>query len=113
AGTYARVDDLPGVVVLDEPAVKELRKTYLDFVSRKVLEDFDPNAVAKMQTVQGPSEVRVEKRDDTWHLTLPMEQKADDQTINDLLRQLAALRARRVAAYSAKKLEEKALKEFG
>jgi hypothetical protein len=97
---YARLDKGPGVAVLSAPAVKELTRTYLDFVSRTVL-SFDLSAVTGVDLHKGPDTLELAKRDEGWSLVKPVEQRADDPTVQDLLSRLTG-KAERVAAYPAK-----------
>jgi hypothetical protein len=100
---YARLDRGPGVAVLSAPAVKELTRTYLDFVNRTVL-SFDPASVNELQRRKGPDTLELAKRDEGWSLVKPVEQRADDPTVLDLLSRLTG-KAERVAAYPAKELK--------
>lgn len=100
---YARLDKKPAVVVLAAPVVAELTRTYLDYVDRTVLK-FDAAKVASVQRQMGNDRLELVKRDGAWRI-LPGDQVADAQAVPALLRQLASLRAVRVAAYQAKDLK--------
>lgn len=104
---YARLDKGPGVVVLAPRAVRELERTYLDFVNRDILK-FKSAAVVGLQRQAGPDLLDVVQRDDGWHLVKPAAERADDRAVPNLMAELSVLRARKVAAY-----EPKDLKPFG
>src|SRR5439155_2392472 len=97
---YARLDNGPGIVVLDATTVAELSHPYLDYVNRSLLK-FDPSAVAAVQRRMGNETVELVKRDDGWRLTKPADLQADEPSLQKLLEQLANLRAARIAAYPA------------
>jgi hypothetical protein len=102
-GRYARLDNGPGVVVLAPAASGELTRTSLDFVDRTLVK-FDAAKATGVNRRRGAETLEVLKRDDNWQMVKPTEQRADDKTVQDLLEQLANLKAKRVAAYQAKDL---------
>jgi len=104
---FARLDKGPGVVVLAPRAVRELERTYLDFVNRDVLK-FKGSAVVELQRQAGADVLDVVQRDDGWHLVKPAAERADDKALPNLIAELSALRASKVAGY-----EPKNLKPFG
>ncbi len=102
---YARLAAEPsGVVVLNGLLVKELTRGHLDYVNRGVL-TFDALAGRQLRLDQAGEKVEAVKRDDSWMLTKPAEEKADDRALQQLWSRLADLRARRVAAYPAEDLK--------
>jgi hypothetical protein len=100
---YARLDNGPGVAVLSNAAVTDLMRTYLDYVDRTVLK-LGPET-ARSLSRKGGEELELMKKDDGWHLNKPADMKADDKTLENLLGQLATLRAVKVAAYPAKDIK--------
>lgn len=100
---YARVDNGPGVVVFGPSVAEELGHTALDFADRTVL-TLDPAKVVAV-TRKGGSELALEKQKDTWQIVKPQKWAADGPTLENLLQDLAGLRARRVAAYAPKDLK--------
>jgi hypothetical protein len=101
---YARIDNGPGVVVLGSAASEHLGRTYLDFVDRTLLK-LDPSALIGIQRKIEDQELELVKKEDGWHLVKPTEQRADAPLLENLVDQLARLRAVRVAAYPAKDLQ--------
>lgn len=97
---YARLDNGPGVFVLSAPVAKELTKTPLEFVPRTVLQLPVANVIAILRAMD-EEDVEIKKQGDGWQLTEPVGAKADDQSVNQLVRQLTSLRAARIAAYPA------------
>jgi hypothetical protein len=100
---YARLDQGPGVVVLDAEAVAALNRTYLDYVNRSVLK-LDADKVTELRRRMGGDELEVVKRKEGWRLVKPADLAADGPTVDALLGRLAELRAKRVAAFPAKEL---------
>jgi hypothetical protein len=100
---FARVDNGPGVAVLPAVVVKELTRTHLDLVPRTVFH-FDAAGVTGLQRQMDKDDLELTRREDGWHLTKPAEARADAETLDGVVRQLANLRAVRVAAYPAKEL---------
>ncbi len=101
---YAKLDNGPGVLVLASSVVSELTHGYLDFVNRSVLK-LDASRVTAVQRRMGDENLEVAKGDNGWHLLKPSPQQADGPTLDSLVEQLAALHAKRVAAYPAKDLQ--------
>jgi hypothetical protein len=101
---YARVDESPGVCVLSPPATTELGRTYLDFVERILLK-LEPGSITGLARHMGKQDLELAKRDDGWHLDKPQAHQADAALLDDLVDQLAKLRAARVVAYPAKDLQ--------
>jgi hypothetical protein len=103
-GRYARVGNVPGVAVLAPSVASVLARTHLDFVNRTMLK-LDPASVTAVQRQMGSDTLELTRNDDGWRLTRPVDDKADDRAVGDLVSQLAGLRARRVAEYPAKDLK--------
>jgi hypothetical protein len=106
---YARLDHGPGVVVLPSTIANDLTRGYLDYANRTLL-TFDPAAVNSLAERKGSDTLEVVKRDDGWALVKPVDQPADEPTVQNLLGQLTG-KAERVAAYPAKDLKPFGLDE--
>ncbi len=85
---------------------RDLSRNRLDFVDRGVFH-FDADAVTglSLQKTDGSLTVDLAKQDDGWKLVKPAADAADDQSVQELVGRLAALRAVRVADYPAGKLD--------
>jgi len=102
---YARLDEGPAVAVLGASATKALTYGYLDFVNRSVLK-FDAGAAQELERRMGKDVLELARRDTGWQMfSKPKVEPADTSTVNALLDELAALQARRIAAYPAKDLK--------
>ncbi len=97
---YVRLANGEGVAVLNDRLFKGLTRGYLDYVDHGVLK-FDPLAGRSLKVDQGADKLEVDRRDDSWTLTKPAEEKADDRAMQQLWSRLSDLRALRVAAYPA------------
>jgi hypothetical protein len=106
-GRYVRLDNGPGVAVLSSASVKDLERTYLDFVDRTLLK-FDAASASGLARKHAADALEVVKKEDAWRIIKPADLQADDKTMQGLFDQLANLRAERIVAYPAK-----ALKEYG
>jgi hypothetical protein len=100
---YARLDNGPGVVVLAPAVASDLNRDYLGFVDRTMLR-FDAGAVTELGRRMGGEEVQVVKQNG-WQLAKPASLPADGPNMDELVADLAALRAQRIAAYPAKDLK--------
>jgi hypothetical protein len=107
---YARLDNGPGIAVLGPEAVRELKRTYLDFVDHTVFK-LDAGAVTTLARRMGAEELTLARRDGAWQVVKPAEQPADGPATDMLVGQLATLRAARVAAYPVKELAPFGLEE--
>jgi hypothetical protein len=101
---YARLDQGPAVAILDAPTVRLLRQTYLDFVNRTALK-FDAATATALERRMDGATLEVAKRDGAWQIVKPAASRADRQALDDLVAQLALLRAKRVAAFPVKNLK--------
>jgi hypothetical protein len=99
-GRYARVDRGAGVAVLGA-AAEVLGRTHLDYVNRHLLRFKAAEAQALVRQ-QGAEVLEAIKKGDSWRLVKPADEPADEQAMQELLAQLADLRARRIAAYPLK-----------
>jgi hypothetical protein len=99
---YARLDQGPGVAILDAAVAKELMQNYLDFVNRDVLK-LSPDQVSDLKRQMGAETLELTKKN-TWKLLKPVETGADQPSLEGLVKDLATLRAKRIAAFPAKAL---------
>jgi len=98
---YARLDDRPGVFVLDRAYVEDLNWTHLDLVDRTLLE-LDAKAVTALLRKMGEQELEITRTGDGWKIVKPEAQTADGPALERLLQQVGRLRATRIVAYPAK-----------
>jgi hypothetical protein len=96
---YARVNGGPAVAVLAAPTVSTLAQNYLGYVNHTLL-DIDPGTVEGIVRRMGPDTLELAQKDG-WHLVKPAEERGDEGTIQNLLRELTG-RAVRVAEYPLK-----------
>jgi hypothetical protein len=106
---YARLDHGPGVAVVPSALATDLTRGYLDYVNRTLL-TFDPAAVSGLVQRKGSETLELAKRDDGWALVKPVDQSADEPTVQNLLGQLTG-KAERVAAYPAQDVKPFGLDE--
>jgi hypothetical protein len=97
---HVRVDKKPGIAVLPAAVAGQLAAGYLDFVDRTVLK-LDPASVTSLVRQLSTAPLEIVRRDEGWQILKPGDEKADDATMQNLVAQLAALRADRVVAYPA------------
>ena len=77
--------------MLDAATVRDLHRTHLDFVDRRVLK-FDLDAVTGLQRTLGKEELEIVKKDDTWHIVKPSAHLADAPTVDSILEKTFRLR---------------------
>lgn len=92
ANSYAAREGDTRVFIVPTWRFNSLRKEVLDLRERKVL-DFDPAAIEALEARWRGGSVSLAKRDDGWWVTAPLEGRADDEVVGDLLSDLAFLRA--------------------
>jgi hypothetical protein len=101
---YGRVDNGPGAVVIAPSVAEELGHGALDFADRTVLK-LDAAKVNSLTRKSGSQELALAKEKNAWQMVKPQKLAADGPTLNELVQDLALLRARRVAAYAPKDLK--------
>lgn len=101
---YARLDDGPAVFILPANDGVELVRDSLHYVNRTLL-DLKPDRIAAIQRRMGKDALEIVKKDGTWTVIKPTEQRADEQTLQRLADALAGLKADKVAAYRPKDLK--------
>jgi hypothetical protein len=102
---FARINDGPGLLILNTRTADALAKAKLDFVDRTFL-TFDPTTLNGIARKKGADELELtQTATGGWELTKPVKLKADSPTLDDLADQLSKLRAVKVAAFGAKELK--------
>ncbi len=104
---FARVDQQQAVAILEASTVKDLSRSYLDFVNPRILK-FAFDSVTRIDRIMEGGNIELAKTDDAWQLAKPNKQPADSPTVDDILDKTFQLKVRRVAA-----LGTKDLKKFG
>lgn len=104
---YARLDNQPGVFVLNTATAATLARNYLDYVDRSLLK-FDAVSVTAFQRKMGAADLEIAKRDGAWAIAKPQAMTADAPYLEDFFQKLGELRADKVVAY-----QPKDLKQFG
>lgn len=95
---YVRVDKSPAVAVLDAGTAEALNRTHLDFVSRLLLR-LEPDQIASVRRTGAGEPLEVVRKAGAWQMLKPADRPADQQVLDGLARDLAQLRAERIAAY--------------
>jgi hypothetical protein len=90
--TYVTADDAGTVYTVPSHRASAFDRPLLDLRERRVLR-FDRNAVEAIDLRWPGGSVALEKRDDAWILTAPLEAPADRETVEDLLADVSFLRA--------------------
>ncbi len=103
---YARLDQSPGVAVLGRGDTQVLTRTPLDYVNHRMLK-LAPDKVTGLQRVQGEETLQLAKQADEWEMLKPQAQRAEDRTVEGLLKMLADLRASQVVEYPLKDSQKK------
>ena len=117
---YAKERSEAHIFLIESSALNDLTKAPTDLRDQSVIK-FNAETVSNIQFSQkdkdstsGSSTINCEKRLDTWHVTYPIEAKADVQEIENLLSELRALQvstfeADNTAANVAARLEKSGL----
>ncbi|HTU90679.1 MAG TPA: DUF4340 domain-containing protein, partial [Gemmataceae bacterium] len=95
---YARVDKGAGAAVLPPETTRLMERTYLDYVNHDLLK-FDSSTANGFQRRMGTHVLEVVRSKSGWQVAKPAQEKADEQTMQQLFDQLGNLRAERIAAY--------------
>jgi hypothetical protein len=101
---YGRLDDGPGIAVLDARTAENVGRSYLDFVKHTALQ-LDVDQISGLARKGSGGDLELVKRGEDWRIAKPAEQPADRPTVDLLLEQLSELRAKRVAAYPVKDVQ--------
>ena len=117
---YAKERSEAHIFLIESSALNDLTKAPTDLRDQSVIK-FNAETVSNIQfshrdkdSSSGSSTINCEKRLDTWHVTYPIEAKADVQEIENLLSELRALQvstfeADNAAANVAARLEKSGL----
>ena len=117
---YAKERSEAHIFLIESSALNDLTKSPTDLRDQSVIK-FNAETVSNIQfshrdkdSTSGSSTINCEKRLDTWHVTYPIEAKADVQEIENLLSELRALQvstfeADNAAANVAARLEKSGL----
>ena len=117
---YAKERSEAHIFLIESSALDDLTKSPTDLRDQSVIK-FNAETVSNIQfshrdkdSTSGSSTINCEKRLDTWHVTDPIEAKADVQEIEELLSELRALQvstfeADNAAANVAARLEKSGL----
>ena len=117
---YAKERSETHIFLIESSALDDLTKAPTDLRDQSVIK-FNAETVSNIQfshrdkdSTSGSSTINCEKRLDTWHVTYPIEAKADVQEIENLLSELRALQvstfeADNAAANVAARLEKSGL----
>src|SRR5262249_7884536 len=97
-GRFAVLDANPAVAILPGVVARELAKTHPDFADRAML-NFDEGDLQGFRRTMKDNDLELAKKN-TWKIIKPTEQSADEQSMEDWARQVAHLRAERVAAFA-------------
>jgi len=103
--TYAAVEGQPGIYTVPSYRATSFERALDDLRERRVLR-FDRTAVDRIEVEWAGGGVALERRDTGWWLTAPLEGPADEKTVEDLLADLAFLRAEGFVDDPAPEMEE-------
>jgi hypothetical protein len=92
SNTYARRDDDPAVYTIPTYRANALRRSLDDLRDKRVL-PFDREAVDRVELSWPGGEVALARGEDGWRVVAPLEDDADDETVDALLSDLSFLRA--------------------
>jgi hypothetical protein len=94
---YLRIDQGSAVALLPQETAERLLRDRLGLVDRSLL-TLDPNGITGGIRTQGTESLEVRRTTSGWELRQPTVQKADTLALDELVDQLARLRATRVVA---------------
>jgi hypothetical protein len=92
SNSYAAVDDSTAVYTVRTTKVQSLSKD-LDELRDKRIAEFDTDAVQRVTASWSDGRVTIERGDEGWRLTSPVQGEADASTVDGLLSGLSFLRA--------------------
>jgi hypothetical protein len=101
SGKLARLGNGNAVFVIGDALAKTVDQSALDFLDRDILK-IDSGAITSFARKRGQDVLELVKKDDVWQLTKPAEELADEKTVPELLKDLAGLKATRIAAFKPK-----------
>ncbi len=89
---YIQIDGNPSVYLVSKDLAKRLDKKVEDYRERALF-DFPELEVARMEIRNGSAFCEFNKTNGIWRITQPLGARADASRVNEMIRQLAALRA--------------------
>lgn len=92
SNTYVRLGSSPEIAFAATWRTQALRKSLTELRDRRVL-SFDHVSVSALNVSWPDGRIVAEKRDDGWWITSPVRERADRETIENLLSDLAFLQA--------------------
>jgi hypothetical protein len=103
-GRYARLDGQTAVFRIGEELAAATRRRALDFLDTSLL-NLEANRITGLTRTASPETLELVKKDDSWLMTKPSEQIADERKVPEFLKLLAKLRAERLVAYESKNVQ--------
>ncbi len=100
-GKLARLGNGSAVFVIGDALAKTVDQSALDFLDRDILK-LDSNAITSFVRKRGEDVLELVKKDDAWQLVKPAAEPADEKKVPELLKELAELKAVRIAAFKPK-----------
>jgi hypothetical protein len=100
-GTLSRLGNGSAVFVIGDALAKTVDQSALDFLDRDILK-FDSGAVTSVVRQRGQDVLEMVKKDDAWQIVKPAAEPADEKKVPELLKELADLKALRIAAFRPK-----------
>ncbi len=97
---YTRTPDKPRVVTLASYVKSDLAKTLSDLRDKAVLK-FDTNTASRAWVQSKSGKLELAKAEDRWQLAAPVQARADQFAVNDLLRQAAEARMQALESENA------------
>ena len=90
---YARLLNHTNVVVVEKPWLENLRAPVWDFCDHRLVNDFSPDLLARIEIQSGEPFTLQQSTNGTWRISQPAPLPADEDLVLDLLVQLRTMRA--------------------
>ena len=90
---YARLLNHTNVVVVEKPWLENLRAPVWDFCDHRLVNDFSPDLLARIEIQSGEPFTLQQSTNGTWRISQPTPLPADEDLVLDLLVQLRTMRA--------------------
>lgn len=94
---YVRWSGHPGILAIGAPFRLRVEKGLFQLRDKRIAE-FNPDTVWKVEIAKGDSRVVVEKLSDEWRLTIPVNDRTDDDEVRKLIKRLRTAEFTRVVA---------------